>query len=179
MSTFATAVSARPHILKVAPELRTRTLAVNGVSKTYAMTGWRIGWIASPSDLVQAINTFLSQSSGNCCSISQAAAAAAALDGDQSFVEQSVAIYRQRRDAILPLVNAIPGLSCMAPSGAFYLYVNCGGLIGKTTPDGKRLDADGDVVLYFSTAPASRWLPERPMDFRPTSGFRSPPILKH
>ncbi|MET4120542.1 aspartate/methionine/tyrosine aminotransferase [Bradyrhizobium sp. JR4.1] len=118
MSTFATAVSARPHILKVAPELRTRTLAVNGVSKTYAMTGWRIGWIASPSDLVQAINTFLSQSSGNCCSISQAAAAAA-LDGDQSFVEQSVAIYRQRRDAILPLVNAIPGLSCMAPSGAF------------------------------------------------------------
>jgi aspartate aminotransferase len=137
-----------PHLLKVAPELRTRTLAINGVSKTYAMTGWRIGWIAGPSDLVQAINTFLSQSAGNCCSISQAAAAAA-LDGDQSFVERSVAIYRQRRDAILPLINAIPGLRCLAPDGAFYLYVNCGGLIGKTTPDGKRLDADGDVVLYF------------------------------
>jgi aspartate aminotransferase len=137
-----------PHLLKVAPELRNRTLAINGVSKTYAMTGWRIGWIAGPTDLVQAISTLLSQSAGNCCSISQAAAAAA-LDGDQSFVERSVAIYRQRRDATLPLINAIPGLSCLAPEGAFYLYVNCGGLIGKSTPDGKRLDADGDVVLYF------------------------------
>ena len=137
-----------PHLLAVAPELRDRTLAINGVSKTYAMTGWRLGWIAGPSDLVQAINTFLSQSAGNCCSISQAAAAAA-LNGDQGFVERSVAIYRQRRDATLPLINAIPGLSCKAPDGAFYLYVNCGGLIGKTTPDGKRLDADGDVVLYF------------------------------
>jgi len=137
-----------PHLLAIAPELRDRTLAVNGVSKTYAMTGWRLGWIAGPSDLVQAVNTLLSQSAGNCCSISQAAAAAA-LNGDQSFVERSVAIYRQRRDATLPLINAIPGLSCKAPDGAFYLYVNCGGLIGKTTPDGKRLDADGDVVLYF------------------------------
>jgi aspartate aminotransferase len=137
-----------PHLLAVAPELRDRTLAVNGVSKTYAMTGWRIGWIAGPSDLVEAINTLLSQSAGNCCSISQAAAAAA-LDGDQSFVGKSVAIYQQRRDATLPLINAIPGLSCKAPDGAFYLYVNCGGLIGKTTPDGKRLNTDGDVVLYF------------------------------
>lgn len=137
-----------PHLLAIAPELRDRTLAINGVSKTYAMTGWRLGWIAGPSDLVQAVNTLLSQSAGNCCSISQAAAAAA-LNGDQSFVERSVAIYRQRRDATLPLINAIPGLSCKAPDGAFYLYVNCGGLIGKTTPDGKRLDADGDVVLYF------------------------------
>lgn len=137
-----------PHLLAAAPDLRDRTLAINGVSKTYAMTGWRIGWIAGPREIIQAINTLLSQSSGNCCSVSQAAAAAA-LDGDQSFVERSVAIYRQRRDAMLPLINAIPGLSCKAPDGAFYLYVNCGGLIGKTTPDGRRLDADGDVVLYF------------------------------
>jgi len=137
-----------PHFLAVAPELRDRTLAINGVSKTYAMTGWRIGWIAGPSDLVEAINTLLSQSAGNCCSISQAAAVAA-LDGDQSFVGRSAAIYRQRRDATLPLINAIPGLSCRAPDGAFYLYVNCAGLIGKTTPDGKRLNVDGDVVLYL------------------------------
>jgi aspartate aminotransferase len=137
-----------PHLLAVAPELRDRTLAINGVSKTYAMTGWRIGWIAGPSDLVEAINTLLSQSAGNCCSVSQAAAAAA-LDGDQSFVGKSVAIYQQRRDATLPLINAIPGLSCKAPDGAFYLYVNCGGLIGKTTPDSKKLNTDGDVVLYF------------------------------
>lgn len=137
-----------PHLLAIVPELRDRTLAVNGVSKTYAMTGWRLGWIAGPSDLVQAVNTLLSQSAGNCCSISQAAAAAA-LNGDQSFVEESVAIYRQRRDATLPRINAIPGLSCKAPDGAFYLYVNCSGLIGKTTPDGKQLTADGDVVLHF------------------------------
>lgn len=137
-----------PHLLQAAPELRDRTLAINGVSKTYAMTGWRIGWVAGPRDLVQALDTLLSQSSGNCCSISQAAAAAA-LNGDQSFVTESVAIYKQRRDATLKRVNAIPGLSCLSPDGAFYLYINCGGLIGKTTPEGKLLNEDGDVVMYL------------------------------
>jgi aspartate aminotransferase len=136
------------HLLIAAPELRDRTLAINGVSKTYAMTGWRIGWIAGPRPLIQAIETLLSQSAGNCCSISQAAAAAA-LDGDQSFVKESVAIYQARRDATLKGINAIPGLSCSPPDGAFYLYVNCAGLIGKTTPDGQCLETDGDVVLYF------------------------------
>ena len=77
------------------------------------------------------------------------AAAAAALNGDQSFIAESVATYKQRRDKILPLLNAIPGLSCQPPDGAFYLYVNCAGLIGKTTPDGRRINTDGDVVLYF------------------------------
>jgi aspartate aminotransferase len=137
-----------PHLLKVAPELRDRTLVVNGVSKTYAMTGWRIGYVAGPRDLVQALDTLLSQSAGNCCSVSQAAAAAA-LNGDQSFVAQSVAIYKQRRDGMLEGINAIPGLSCRTPDGAFYLYVNCGGLIGKTTPNGKVLREDGDVVMYL------------------------------
>jgi len=137
-----------PHLLKAAPELRERTLAINGVSKTYAMTGWRIGWVAGPRDLVQALDTLLSQSTGNCCSVSQAAATAA-LNGDQSFVSDSVAIYKQRRDRTLAAINAIPGLSCRVPDGAFYLYVNCSGLIGKTTPDGKHLAADGDVVMYL------------------------------
>lgn len=137
-----------PHFLEAAPELRERTLVVNGVSKTYAMTGWRIGYVAGPRDLVQALDTLLSQSTGNCCSISQAAAAAA-LNGDQRFVAESVAIYKQRRDATLARINAIPGLSCRAPEGAFYLYVNCAGLIDKTTPDGKRLQEDGDVVMYL------------------------------
>ena len=137
-----------PHLLEAAPELRERTLAVNGVSKTYAMTGWRIGWVAGPRDLIQALDTLLSQSTGNCCSISQAAAAAA-LNGDQTFVGESVAIYKQRRDRTLARINAIPGLSCRQPEGAFYLYVNCAGLIGKTTPDGKRLAEDGDVVMYL------------------------------
>jgi len=137
-----------PHLLNAAPELRDRTLAVNGVSKTYAMTGWRLGWVAGPRDLVQALDTLLSQSTGNCCSVSQAAAAAA-LNGDQGFVAQSVEIYKQRRDRVLESINAIRGLSCRRPDGAFYLYVNCAGLIDKTTPDGKRLAEDGDVVMYL------------------------------
>ena len=136
------------HFLEAAPELRARTLVINSLSKTYAMTGWRIGYAAGPRDLVQALDTLLSQSSGNCCSISQAAAVAA-LNGDQGFVSESAAIYKQRRDATLARINAIPGLSCRAPEGAFYLYVGCAGLIGKRTPGGKLLEQDGDVVMYL------------------------------
>ena len=137
-----------PHLLAVVPELRDRTLAINGVSKTYAMTGWRIGWVAGPRDLIQAIDTLLSQSAGNCCSVSQAAAAAA-LNGDQGFVAESVAIYRQRRDRMAQRINAIPGLSCAMPDGAFYLYVNCAGLIGRQTSSGRTLETDVDVVLFL------------------------------
>jgi aspartate aminotransferase len=137
-----------PHLLAAVPELRNRVLAVNGVSKTYAMTGWRIGYAAGPADIVEAIRTMLSQSSGNCCSISQAAATEA-LNGDQSFVAESVIVYRQRRDAVLAWINAIPGLSCTPPAGAFYLYINCAGLIGKTAPDGRKLNDDGDVVMFL------------------------------
>ena len=136
------------HLLNVAPELRERTLAINGVSKTYAMTGWRIGWVAGPRDIVQALDTMLSQSTGNCCSVSQAAAAAA-LNGEQSFVAESVAIYKQRRDQTLARINAIPGLSCRSPDGAFYLYVNCAGLIGRSTAAGKPLASDADVVMHL------------------------------
>ena len=137
-----------PHLLAAAPELRDRTLAINGVSKTYAMTGWRIGWAAGPAELIKAMETLLSQSAGNCCSISQAAAVAA-LNGEQSFVGESVAIYRERRDRTAAALGAIPGLTCRLPEGAFYLYVNCQGLLGKTTPDGQRLTSDGDVVMYL------------------------------
>jgi aspartate aminotransferase len=143
---FANGVA--PHLLASAPELRDRTLAINGVSKTYAMTGWRIGWAAGPRELIRALDTLLSQAAGNACSISQAAAAAA-LDGDQSFVAESVVTYRARRDKTAAGINAIPGLSCRLPEGAFYLYVNCSGLIGQATPDGHTLDTDGAVVLYL------------------------------
>ena len=136
------------HFLEAAPELRDRTLVINSVSKTYAMTGWRIGYAAGPRDLVQALDTLLSQSAGNCCSISQAAAVAA-LNGDQGFVSESVAIYKRRRDATLARLNAIPGLHCPVPDGAFYLYVSCAGLIGKRTVDGKVQEQDGDVVMYL------------------------------
>jgi aspartate aminotransferase len=137
-----------PHLLNAAPQLRDRTLAINGVSKTYAMTGWRIGYIAGPRAYIQALDTLLSQSTGSCCAISQAAAAAA-LNGDQSFVAESVAIYKQRRDQTVAALNAIPGISCRTPEGAFYLYVNCSGLIGRKSPQGTTLQSDTDVVMYL------------------------------
>jgi aspartate aminotransferase len=137
-----------PHLLHAAPQLRSRTLVINGVSKTYAMTGFRIGYIAGPRPYIQALDTMLSQSTGTCCAVSQAAAAAA-LNGDQSFVAQSVEIYKQRRDQTVKALNQIPGISCKSPEGAFYLYVNCAGLIGRTTPQGTKLSNDTDVVLYL------------------------------
>ncbi|MDO7928009.1 aspartate transaminase [Pseudomonas sp. KFB-139] len=136
------------HILCVEPDLRDRVLVINGVSKTYAMTGWRIGYAAGPADVINAMATLQSQSTSNASSVSQAAAVAA-LNGDQSFVKESVKVYQQRRDRCLELINAIDGLSCLKPDGAFYLYVNCGGLIGKRAPDGKLLETDTDVVMYL------------------------------
>lgn len=137
-----------PHILAIESALTERTLVVNGVSKTYAMTGWRIGYAAGPADLIGAMATLQSQSTSNACSVSQAAAVEA-LNGDQRFVKESVTVYQQRRDRCLDLLNAIDGLSCRKPDGAFYLYVNCTGLLGKTTAKGKRLDTDYDVVMYL------------------------------
>lgn len=137
-----------PHILAIEPALTERTVVVNGVSKTYAMTGWRIGYAAGPADLIGAMATLQSQSTSNACSVSQAAAVEA-LNGDQSFVKASVTVYQQRRDRCLARLNAIDGLSCRTPDGAFYLYVNCSGLLGKSTPQGKRLDTDYDVVMYL------------------------------
>lgn len=137
-----------PHILAIEPTLSDRTLVVNGVSKTYAMTGWRIGYAAGPADVIGAMATLQSQSTSNACSVSQAAAVEA-LNGDQQFVKDSVQVYQQRRDRCLDLLNEIDGLSCRKPDGAFYLYVNCSGLLGKTTPQGKRLDSDYDVVMYL------------------------------
>jgi aspartate aminotransferase len=139
------------HLLTVVPRLRDWTLAINGVSKTYAMTGWRIGWAAGPRDLIVALETLLSQSVGNCSAPGQAAAASA-LNGDQSFVAECVAIYRQRRGRTAQRLNAIAGLRCSLPDGAFYLYVNCAGLIGRKTPDSAMLETDEDVVMYLLKA---------------------------
>ena len=139
---------ANSHILTIEPRLRDRTVVVNGVSKTYAMTGWRIGYAAGPTDIISAMETLQSQSTSNACSVSQAAALAA-LQGDHAFLSGFVATYRDRRDKALALINAIPGLHCRTPGGAFYLFVNCSGLIGQTTPDGQLLQTDVDVVLYL------------------------------
>jgi len=137
-----------PHIAAVEPAMRERTLVVNGVSKTYAMTGWRIGYAAGPAELIAAMDMLQSQSTSCACSISQAAALAA-LRSEASFLPEWVATYRARRDKALTLLNAIPGLRCGAPEGAFYLFVDCAGLIGKRTEQGQRIDTDLDVALYF------------------------------
>jgi len=138
-------------LVAVAPELKDRVLVTNGVSKAYAMTGWRLGYAGGPAPLVAAINKLQSQMSSCPSSVSQAAAAAA-LTGDQSFVRESVAVYRERRDAAVSGLNAIEGLNCATPEGAFYAYVNCGGVIGRTTPDGKLIANDEDFTLYLLDA---------------------------
>jgi len=142
---------ANPHIVAIEQSLSERTIVVNGMSNTYAMTGWRIGYAAGPADLIAAMDTLQSQSTSCASSVSQAAALAA-LEGDQSSLAEALAIYRARRDRGLDLLNAITGLSCRTPGGAFYLFVNCGGLIGKQTPGGKRIESDMDVVAYFLEA---------------------------
>jgi aspartate aminotransferase len=136
------------HLLNIEPKLRSRTLVVNGVSKTYAMTGWRIGYAAGPLDIIEAMDTLQSQSTSNASSVSQAAALAA-LTGDQTFVTDSGRVYRERREYAVKALNAIPGISCLAPDGSFCLYVNCSGLIGRTTPRGRVLNEDTEVVLYL------------------------------
>lgn len=140
--------SGNPHIAAIEPALLPRTLVINGVSKTFAMTGWRIGYAAGPAELIAALDMLQSQSTSGACSISQAAALAA-LTSPMDFLPDWVATYRQRRDRAIACIRAIPGLSCSVPDGAFYLYVNCGGLIGRTTPSGQRLSSDLDVALYF------------------------------
>jgi aspartate aminotransferase len=135
-------------LVSVEPRLRERVLLVNGVSKSYAMTGWRLGYAAGPAGLIRAINTLQSQSSSCPSSISQAAAVAA-LTGDQTCVAEMVLQYRERRDLAVRLLNDIPRLSCTAPQGAFYLFVNCAAVIGAGTPDGRALIDDQDFVLYL------------------------------
>ena len=113
------------------------------------MTGWRIGWVAGPRDLVQALDTFLSQAAGNCCSVSQAAAAAA-LNGDQGFVAESVAVYQANgATPRRPASTRSPACRAGLPDGAFYLFVNCGGLIGTHDAGRQRAREDGDVVMYL------------------------------
>lgn len=135
-------------LVAAVPELRERVLLTNGVSKSYAMTGWRIGYAAGPAALIAAINKLQSQMSSCPSSVSQAAAAYA-LSSDQSFVMESVKVYKERRDYACSRLNAVPGLSCLVPDGAFYLFPNCAGVIGKKTPESKTIETDLDFVLYL------------------------------
>jgi len=135
-------------LAEVTPGLYDRTLTVNGASKAYAMTGWRIGFAGGPSWLIKAMSKLQSQSTSNPCSISMAATVAA-LNGDQSFLAERNAAFQRRRDLVVAMLNQTPGLICPRPEGAFYVYPDCSGLIGKRTPGGKVLSNDEDVAGYF------------------------------
>jgi aspartate aminotransferase len=115
---------------------------MNGVSKAYAMTGWRIGYAAGPEPLIKAMAKVESQSTSNPCSISQWAAVEA-LNGPQDFIKTRAAVFETRRDLVVAMLNQAPGLVCPRPDGAFYVYPSCEGLIGKSTPDGRVIDSDG------------------------------------
>ncbi|MEL6234339.1 MAG: pyridoxal phosphate-dependent aminotransferase [Pseudomonadota bacterium] len=129
----------------VAPALRDRCLVVNGVSKAYAMTGWRIGYAAGPAPLIGAIRTIQSQSTTNPSSISQWAAVEA-LTGPQDYIAFAAARFRTRRDSVVAALNACPGIDCPEPEGAFYVYPSIAGLIGTRSPAGQLLESDGDFA---------------------------------
>ena len=133
---------------EVEPELYSRTLTVNGMSKAFCMTGWRIGYAAGPENLITAIRKIQSQSTSNPCSISQAASVVA-LNGPMDFLTKNNEVFKQRRDLVCSMLNQAAGITCPTPDGAFYVYPSCAGLIGKKTPDGKVLKSDEDVVTYF------------------------------
>ncbi|MCR4377771.1 MAG: pyridoxal phosphate-dependent aminotransferase [Rhodospirillales bacterium] len=134
--------------VEVEPKLYDRTLTLNGVSKAYCMTGWRVGYAAGPVAVINAMNKVQSQSTTHTSSISQAAAVAA-LNGDHSFIAKNNAAFKERRDLVVKMLNEAKGLECPTPEGAFYVYPSCAGVIGKSTPDGKVLKTDEDFVTYL------------------------------
>jgi aspartate aminotransferase len=135
-------------IAQVAPELKARTLTMNGVSKAYAMTGWRLGYGGAPAELIKAMTKLQSQSTSSPSSISQAAAVEA-LNGPQDFIAERSQIFQSRRDRVMNALNEIEGVRCHSPEGAFYAFPSCAGLMGKRTPSGQILRTDEDFVMYL------------------------------
>jgi len=132
-------------IAEVEPDLYDRTLTMNGVSKAYAMTGWRIGYAAGPAPLIKTMRKVISQTTSNPCSISQWAAIAA-LNSSHDFLPERNAVFKQRRDMVVAELNKAEGLTCATPEGAFYVYPSCAGVIGKTAPSGKVIETDTDFA---------------------------------
>ncbi|HEY7899766.1 MAG TPA: pyridoxal phosphate-dependent aminotransferase [Caulobacteraceae bacterium] len=132
-------------IAEVEPALYDRTLTMNGVSKAYAMTGWRIGYAGGPVPLIAAMRKVMSQSTSNPASISQWAAVEA-LNGPQDFIVPNARMFQERRDLVVSMLNQARGLSCPTPEGAFYVFPSCAGLIGRTAPSGKVVATDGDFA---------------------------------
>ena len=130
---------------QVEPALYDRTLTVNGASKAYAMTGWRLGYAGGPAPLIKAMAKVMSQSTSNACSITQWACVAA-LNGNQSFLIERNSAFKERRDMVIDMLNAAEGISCSTPEGAFYVYPSCAGTIGKKTPEGVLIKNDEDFT---------------------------------
>ncbi len=133
---------------QIEPKLYDRTLTMNGVSKAYAMTGWRIGYAAGPVELIKAIGAVQSHSTSNPSSISQAASVEA-LNGTQDFIPKHKAIFKERRDLVVDMLNKAKGIFCHKPEGAFYVYPSCAGAIGRKTPQGKTIQNDEDFATYL------------------------------
>lgn len=133
---------------QVEPRLADRTLTVNGLSKAYAMTGWRLGYAGGPRELIAAMAVVQSQSTSNPCSVTQAAAIEA-LNGPQEVLAERRESFARRRDLVVDALNAIEGIRCRRPEGAFYTFANCAGVLGKTTPQGKQLETDADFCNYL------------------------------
>ena len=131
---------------QVEPGLYDRTLTVNGVSKAYCMTGWRIGYAAGPEKLIKAMDMIQGQQTSGACSIAQWAAVEA-LNGPQDFVQASKKVFEERRDLVVSMLNQARGITCATPEGAFYVYPSCRALIGKKTPEGKVIATDEDFVM--------------------------------
>jgi aspartate aminotransferase len=132
----------------VVPGLASRCLTINGVSKTFAMTGWRCGYAAGPAELIRGMNLVQGTSVSHTSSVTQAASIAA-LDGPMDFLPPFLAAYRRRRDVVVAAMNSIGGVTCTTPGGAFYVFPNCEALLGRRTPAGKSLATDMDLCMYF------------------------------
>ena len=135
-------------IAEVEPKLYYRTLILNGMSKVYSMTGWRLGYAAGPEELISGMNNIQSQSTTHATSISQAAGVEA-LEGTQEFIIPNNKLFRERRDLVVSMLNQAKGINCLVPEGAFYVYPSCDGVINKTTPNGKLIENDTDFVTYL------------------------------
>ena len=133
---------------QVCPDLKDRTLTINGVSKAYAMTGWRIGFAGGPATLIKAMSKVSSNVTGSFVTFAQVGAQAA-LESSKDFLAERNEVFRERRNMVVERFNATPGLSCRKPSGAFYVYVNCAELLGKKTPSGTTIETDIDVMSYL------------------------------
>ncbi|HFQ15524.1 MAG TPA: aminotransferase class I/II-fold pyridoxal phosphate-dependent enzyme, partial [Rhodobacteraceae bacterium] len=156
-------------IAQAVPELYARTLTMNGVSKAYAMTGWRIGYGGGPRELIAAMRKVMSQSTSNPASVSQWAAVEA-LNGPQDFIAERNAVFRQRRDLVVSMLNQADGLACRTPEGAFYVYPDCAALIGRTAPSG--------TVIENDTVLAAELLDDQAVAVVPGAAFGASPAFR-